>query len=212
MAGPTCFLFCLSAIQLLAQWMPFSEGSPKIPQKLGLVVKDLRGDKTLQQGTLSGHQTEVLMFPHAHYGLRRQKRDWVIPPISFRENEKGPFPKMVAQLFFHAASSTGNAVEEPTETVITVVDPNDNKPEFTRVVFEASVMERAHPGTSVMQITARDADDHENTYNTATDPSAKTSAKTPRCLTPTCSPSTRTQESSLCSLLGWTNRSLPYTP
>ena len=62
-------------------------------------------------------------------------------------------------------------------------------------------------GTSVMQITARDADDHENTYNTATDPSAKTSAKTPRCLTPTCSPSTRTQESSLCSLLGWTNRS-----
>lgn len=37
------------ALQLLAQWMPFSEGSPKIPQKLGLVVKDLRGDKTLQQ-------------------------------------------------------------------------------------------------------------------------------------------------------------------
>ncbi|VFV36105.1 cadherin-1-like [Lynx pardinus] len=212
-----------------------------------------------------GH-TEVLMFPHAHYGLRRQKRDWVIPPIPIRENEKGPFPKMVAQvksdkgkkiqvfysitgmgadkppcgvfimdretgwlkvtmpldreqeshyvasvsymaLFFHAASSTGNAVEEPTETVITVVGPNDNTPEFTRVVFEASVMERAHPGTSVMQITATDADDHENTYNAAIDPSAKTSAKTPRCLTPTCSPSTRTQESSLCSLLGWTNRS-----
>lgn len=38
------------------------------------------------------------MFPHAHYGLRRQKRDWVIPPISIRENEKGPFPKMVAQV------------------------------------------------------------------------------------------------------------------
>ncbi|XP_046933386.1 LOW QUALITY PROTEIN: cadherin-1-like [Lynx rufus] len=227
MAGPTCFLLCLSAIQLLAQWMPFSEGSPEIPQKLGLVVKDLRGDKTLQQGTLSGHQTEVLMFPHAHYGLRRQKRDWVIPPISIRENEKGPFPKMVAQvksdkgkkiqvfysitgmgadkppcgvfimdretgwlkvtmpldreqeshyvLFFDAASSTGNAVEEPTETVITVVGPNDNTPEFTRVVFEASVMERAHPGTSVMQITATDADDHENTYNAAIDPSAKLS-------------------------------------
>lgn len=50
------------------------------------------------------------------------------------------------QLFFHAASSTGNAVEEPTETVITVVDPNDNKPEFIQVVFEASVMDRAHPG------------------------------------------------------------------
>ncbi|GAB5582608.1 cadherin-3 isoform X3 [Prionailurus iriomotensis] len=284
------------ALQLLAQWMPFSEGSPKIPQKLRLVVKDLRSDKTLQQGTLSGHQTEVLMFPHAHYGLRRQKRDWVIPPISIRENEKGPFPKMVAQvksdngkkiqvfysitgmgadkppcgttqegqesraelgyrsgicnlrtssaavdkfqdslspgLFFHAASSTGNAVEEPMETVITVVDPNDNKPEFTQgggyrwkgshkegptgttkqeAPFGAKEVQESWvcycPGTSVMQITATDADDHENTYSAAIDPSAKTSAKTPRCLTPTCSPSTRTQESSLCSLLGWTNRS-----
>uniref|UniRef100_A0A673VIU1 Cadherin domain-containing protein n=3 Tax=Suricata suricatta TaxID=37032 RepID=A0A673VIU1_SURSU len=162
---------------------------------------------------------EVLMFPHAHFGLRRQKRDWVVPPISISENGKGPFPKTVAQvksdkgkeirvfysitgpgadeppygvfimdretgwlkvtmpldreqkshyvLFLHAVSSTGNAVEEPMETVITVRDQNDNTPRFTQAVFEASVMERAHPGTSVMQITATDADDHENTYNAA---------------------------------------------
>ncbi|XP_034880388.1 LOW QUALITY PROTEIN: cadherin-1-like [Mirounga leonina] len=51
------------------------------------------------------------------------------------------------------------------ETVITVTDKNDNRPEFTQAVFEGSVMERAQPGTSVMQITATDTDDHENTYN-----------------------------------------------
>nr|XP_035939935.1 cadherin-1-like isoform X2 [Halichoerus grypus] len=68
-------------------------------------------------------------------------------------------------LLLHAVSSNGNAVEDPMETVITVTDRNDNRPEFTQAVFEGSVMERAHPGTSVMQITATDADDHENTYH-----------------------------------------------
>ncbi|XP_044901799.1 LOW QUALITY PROTEIN: cadherin-1-like [Felis catus] len=182
MAGPTCFLFCLSAIQLLAQWMPFSEGSPKIPQKLGLVVKDLRGDKTLQQ-VKSDKGKKIQVF-YSITGMGADKPPCAlavvvtpsVTPFAVGCPLAGLFCTFIAfQLFFHAASSTGNAVEEPTETVITVVDPNDNKPEFTRVVFEASVMERAHPGTSVMQITARDADDHENTYNTATDPSAKLS-------------------------------------
>nr|XP_045748043.1 LOW QUALITY PROTEIN: cadherin-1-like [Mirounga angustirostris] len=69
------------------------------------------------------------------------------------------------KLLLHAVSSNGNAVEDPMETVITVTDKNDNRPEFTQAVFEGSVMERAQPGTSVMQITATDTDDHENTYN-----------------------------------------------
>ena len=43
-------------------------------------------------------------------------------------------------------SPTGNAVEDPMETVITVTDKNDNRPEFTQAVFEGSVMERALPG------------------------------------------------------------------
>lgn len=50
------------------------------------------------------------------------------------------------QLFLHAVSSTGNAVEDPMETVITVTDQNDNMPEFTQAVFEGSVMEGAYPG------------------------------------------------------------------
>nr|2O72_A Chain A, Epithelial-cadherin [Homo sapiens]8H62_B Chain B, Cadherin-1 [Homo sapiens] len=145
--------------------------------------------------------------------------DWVIPPISSPENEKGPFPKNLVQiksnkdkegkvfysitgqgadtppvgvfiieretgwlkvtepldreriatytLFSHAVSSNGNAVEDPMEILITVTDQNDNKPEFTQEVFKGSVMEGALPGTSVMEVTATDADDDVNTYNAA---------------------------------------------
>ncbi|XP_076988953.1 cadherin-1 isoform X2 [Tamandua tetradactyla] len=166
---------------------------------------------------LSGPQTEVLTFPSSHSGLRRQKRDWVIPPISCPENEKGPFPKKLVQiksnrdketkvfysitgqgadkppagvfiieretgwlkvtepldrehiakyiLFSHAVSSDGIAIEDPMEIVITVMDQNDNKPVFTQEVYEGSVMEGALPGTSVMQVSATDADDEVNTHN-----------------------------------------------
>uniref|UniRef100_A0A8C0R4I6 Cadherin-1 n=1 Tax=Canis lupus dingo TaxID=286419 RepID=A0A8C0R4I6_CANLU len=165
------------------------------------------------------HHHHVLTFPSSQHGLRRQKRDWVIPPISCPENEKGPFPKNLVQiksnrdkeikvfysitgqgadappvgvfiieretgwlkvtepldreqiakyiLYSHAVSSNGNAVEDPMEIVITVTDQNDNKPEFTQAVFQGSVTEGALPGTSVMQVTATDADDDVNTYNAA---------------------------------------------
>uniref|UniRef100_A0A2K5DLX0 Cadherin-1 n=1 Tax=Aotus nancymaae TaxID=37293 RepID=A0A2K5DLX0_AOTNA len=169
--------------------------------------------------SVPGSHAEVLTFPDSSHGLRRQKRDWVIPPISCPENEKGPFPKNLVQiksnkdkeakvfysitgqgadtppvgvfiieretgwlkvtepldreqiatytLFSHAVSSNGNAIEDPMEIVITVTDQNDNRPEFTQEVFHGSVMEGALPGTSVMEVSATDADDDVNTYNAA---------------------------------------------
>ncbi|XP_015262180.1 PREDICTED: B-cadherin-like [Gekko japonicus] len=41
---------------------------------------------------------EVLTFPESRPGLKRQKRDWVIPPINCPENERGPFPKKLVQI------------------------------------------------------------------------------------------------------------------
>ncbi|XP_061101140.1 B-cadherin-like [Conger conger] len=40
----------------------------------------------------------VLMFPRSSKGLKRQKRDWVKPPINFPENDRGPFPKYMVQI------------------------------------------------------------------------------------------------------------------
>ncbi|XP_033012956.1 B-cadherin-like [Lacerta agilis] len=156
-------------------------------------------------------QAEVLYFSPAKPGLKRQKRDWVIPPISVPENERGPFPKNLVQiksnrdketkifysitgqgadsppegvfiieketgwmkvtqpldrekidkyhLLSHAVSENGKPVEEPMDIVVKVTDQNDNRPEFTQEVFRGSVFEGVTPGTSVMQVTAIDADD-----------------------------------------------------
>ncbi|GLD71678.1 cadherin-4-like protein [Lates japonicus] len=48
-------------------------------------------------------QPRVIKFPRKHQrgssanGLRRQKRDWVIPPINVPENSRGPFPHMLVR-------------------------------------------------------------------------------------------------------------------
>ncbi|EMP41928.1 B-cadherin, partial [Chelonia mydas] len=186
-----------------------------------------------------------LTVPKASPGRKRQKRDWVIPPINCPENERGPFPKLLAQiksniptnvfysitgqgadeppegvfiieretgrgrverraqakhgrcfqshgwvwrallaarglagglngalhpvlalqLFSHAVSANGKPVEDPMEIIITVSDQNDNKPQFTQSVFTGFIEEGAKPGSSVMQVTATDADDSVNSYN-----------------------------------------------
>uniref|UniRef100_A0A674EMI0 Cadherin-1 n=1 Tax=Salmo trutta TaxID=8032 RepID=A0A674EMI0_SALTR len=40
----------------------------------------------------------VLNFPKSSGGLKRRKRDWVIPPINFPENDRGPFPQIMVQI------------------------------------------------------------------------------------------------------------------
>ncbi|CAB1441996.1 unnamed protein product [Pleuronectes platessa] len=50
-------------------------------------------------------QPRVIKFSRRHQrgssanGLRRQKRDWVIPPINVPENSRGPFPHMLVRVF-----------------------------------------------------------------------------------------------------------------
>ncbi|XP_013913356.1 PREDICTED: cadherin-1-like [Thamnophis sirtalis] len=43
-------------------------------------------------------RVKELYFPRSSSGLRRQKRDWVIPPILCSENERGPFPKKLVEI------------------------------------------------------------------------------------------------------------------
>jgi len=40
----------------------------------------------------------ILLFPKKVAGLRRSKRDWVIPDIKVSENVRGPYPFKVSQV------------------------------------------------------------------------------------------------------------------
>uniref|UniRef100_A0A8C6XUN8 Cadherin-1 n=1 Tax=Naja naja TaxID=35670 RepID=A0A8C6XUN8_NAJNA len=151
------------------------------------------------RGTGPSAQGEVLYFRRSSSGLRRQKRDWVIPPILCSENERGPFPKNLVpvksskekegtvyysitgqgadippvgtfiieretgwlkvtrpldreKIPLRAVLANGQTAEDPMEIIINVGDQNDNRP-------------GAKPGTSVMTVTATDADDATDSYN-----------------------------------------------
>ncbi|MGH0126160.1 UNVERIFIED_CONTAM: hypothetical protein FKN15_026129 [Acipenser sinensis] len=59
--------------------------------------------------------------------MKRQKRDWVIPPISISENGRGPFPKFVVQIKSNRAKEitlyyiiTGPGADAPPEGLFTI--------------------------------------------------------------------------------------------
>ncbi|NXM24737.1 CADH9 protein, partial [Oxyruncus cristatus] len=54
---------------------------------------------------------------------------------------------------------TGRQVEPESEFIIKIHDINDNEPKFTKDIYTASIPEMSGVGTSVIQVTATDADD-----------------------------------------------------
>ncbi|KAG7235204.1 hypothetical protein INR49_003115, partial [Caranx melampygus] len=58
-----------------------------------------------------------------------------------------------------ALSPSGERLENPTTIEIVVLDQNDNRPAFTKSQFMGMVSEFSVPGTSVMSVSATDADD-----------------------------------------------------
>ncbi|XP_029904029.1 cadherin-15 [Myripristis murdjan] len=58
-----------------------------------------------------------------------------------------------------ALSPSGERLENPTTIEIVVLDQNDNRPTFTQNQFIGAVSEFSVPGTSVMSVSATDADD-----------------------------------------------------
>ncbi|KAM3625481.1 uncharacterized protein V6R79_012699 [Siganus canaliculatus] len=65
-----------------------------------------------------------------------------------------------------ALSPSGERLENPTTIEIVVLDQNDNRPAFTQREFIGTISEFSVPGTSVMSVSATDADDPmtENAY------------------------------------------------
>uniref|UniRef100_A0A3Q3AQJ1 Cadherin-1 n=1 Tax=Kryptolebias marmoratus TaxID=37003 RepID=A0A3Q3AQJ1_KRYMA len=47
------------------------------------------------QNSAADPQVPILHFPKSSEGLKRRKRDWVIPPLSVSENHRGPYPHKI---------------------------------------------------------------------------------------------------------------------
>ncbi|XP_007887452.2 cadherin-13 [Callorhinchus milii] len=146
--------------------------------------------------------------------LHRSRRSLIAPPISFPENQRGPFPKTIGRVItdkeqgirfqisgkgvdqepkgiFKISENSGDIIvtrsldreqidmyilqvettdpdgkiiDGPATLYITIIDQNDNKPMFREGPYVGHVLEASPTGTTIMQMTAYDADD-PNTDN-----------------------------------------------
>ncbi|XP_054856856.1 B-cadherin-like [Eublepharis macularius] len=121
---------------------------------------------------------EVLAFPESRPGLKRQKRDWVIPPINCPENEKGPFPKKLVQIksnkdkettIFY--SITGQGADAPPEGVFTVerdsgwlevTRPLDREAIDKYILFSHAVSANGEPVEDPMEVIIKVTDQNDN--------------------------------------------------
>uniref|UniRef100_A0A8C7XPS7 Cadherin-13 n=1 Tax=Oryzias sinensis TaxID=183150 RepID=A0A8C7XPS7_9TELE len=89
----------------------------------------------------------------------RSKRSLYAPPMTVTENQRGPFPRVLGRLEVSTTDLAGNIAEGPVMLVITVIDQNDNRPIFKEAQYTGEVLEGSPTGTTVMTMTAFDADD-----------------------------------------------------
>ncbi|XP_023180788.1 cadherin-13 isoform X3 [Xiphophorus maculatus] len=89
----------------------------------------------------------------------RWKRALLVPPIIVTENQRAPFPRLIGKLEVSTTDFSGNVIEGPVILVVTVIDQNDNRPIFKESRYTGEVLEGSPTGTTVMTMTAFDADD-----------------------------------------------------
>ncbi|XP_010117097.1 PREDICTED: cadherin-4-like, partial [Chlamydotis macqueenii] len=107
-------------------------------------------------GELAQQQSDTLLPWRQHQsanGLRRQKRDWVIPPINVPENSRGPFPQQLVRIrsdkdkeIHIRYSITGVGADQPPMEVFSI-DPVSGRMYVTRPMDReerASYHLRAH--------------------------------------------------------------------
>ncbi|NXN24838.1 CADH4 protein, partial [Nycticryphes semicollaris] len=114
-----------------------------------------KGRRTVP-GDLAQQQSDTLLPWRQHQspnGLRRQKRDWVIPPINVPENSRGPFPQQLVRIrsdkdkeIHIRYSITGVGADQPPMEVFSI-DPVSGRMYVTRPMDReerASYHLRAH--------------------------------------------------------------------
>ncbi|KAL4601468.1 B-cadherin-like isoform X2 [Arapaima gigas] len=120
----------------------------------------------------------VLDLPWSSSGLKRRKRDWIIPPIKIQENQKGPFPKPVvkirssndkeAQMLY---SITGQGADQPPKGLFTmdknsgqlfVTQPLDREKQASYTLVAHSVAVGAGQAEEPMEIIIEVIDMNDN--------------------------------------------------
>uniref|UniRef100_A0A663FA77 Cadherin-1 n=1 Tax=Aquila chrysaetos chrysaetos TaxID=223781 RepID=A0A663FA77_AQUCH len=123
-------------------------------------------------------EPDVLTFPEPGHGLRRQKRDWVIPPINCPENERGPFPKKLVQIKSNKDKETkvfygitGQGADTPPVGVfiieretgwLEVTKPLDREKIDKYVLFSHAVAANGQPVEDPMEIIITVTDQNDN--------------------------------------------------
>ncbi|XP_051952764.1 B-cadherin-like [Xyrauchen texanus] len=97
----TC-VFSLVVFTIQGEIIP--EYASVIEERTTLFMHDKRNGVPLWQNATTSELHDVRMEA-ASGGMIRRKRDWMIPPISIPENNKGPFPKELVKMKSTAAKS-----------------------------------------------------------------------------------------------------------
>ncbi|NXJ85637.1 CADH1 protein, partial [Trogon melanurus] len=121
---------------------------------------------------------DALIFPEHGQGLRRRKRDWVIPPINCPENERGPFPKKLVQIKSNKDketkvfySITGQGADTPPVGIfiieretgwLEVTKPLDREEIDKYVLFSHAVSANGQPVEDPMEIIITVTDQNDN--------------------------------------------------
>ncbi|KAG9474961.1 blastomere cadherin-like [Eleutherodactylus coqui] len=118
----------------------------------------------------------VLTFPDKQSGLRRRKRDWVIPPVQTSENARGPFPKKMVQIKSNKGpniyySITGQGADSPPEGIFSIERetgwllvnaPLDREQYASYTLLSHAVSISGQPVEEPMEIIIRVLDQNDN--------------------------------------------------
>uniref|UniRef100_A0AAQ5YAY1 Cadherin-1 n=1 Tax=Amphiprion ocellaris TaxID=80972 RepID=A0AAQ5YAY1_AMPOC len=123
-------------------------------------------------------QVSILRFPKSGGGLRRRKRDWVIPDLSVVENDRGPYPLKVSQIrsnedkikkIFY--SITGPGADQPpaglftmdrTTGILYLTQPLDREKQDKYTFLAHAVAEGAGTAEDPMDIVVNVIDQNDN--------------------------------------------------
>ncbi|XP_042357473.1 B-cadherin-like [Plectropomus leopardus] len=123
-------------------------------------------------------QQPILHFPKSGEGLRRRKRDWVIPTLTVVENDRGPYPLKVSQIRSNEDktkkiyySITGPGADQPPAGLFTMdrdsgylylTEPLDRE-EQDRYMFQAhAVADGSGNAEEPMEIVVKVIDQNDN--------------------------------------------------